>query len=205
MLLFTVWLIIAAIISPGYNGNSDYISPVTVGFYSMIQNFVFVVLGLLTFGLVFGLRIGLPSHQNRLLKLGVWSVLLFGLGVFIGGLFPLMGLLPENYLVIVPYNLLTGIGFIITIMAYIGAVLLISQGLKYEESLIWGAYSRTSLIIGILFIILQILLIMAIFYNFYPGLTQRVIIIILWVWILITGVKLFLISHNKKSIYGKLI
>jgi len=44
MLLFAVWLIVAAIISPGYNGNGDYISPVTVGFYSMIQNLVFVVL-----------------------------------------------------------------------------------------------------------------------------------------------------------------
>ena len=132
MLLFAVWLIIAAIISPGYNGNSNYISPVTTGFYSMIQNLVFVVLGLLSVGLVFGLRIGLPSPSNVLLKFGVWSMLLFGLGVFLGGLFPLMGLLPENYLVIVPYNHYhSHMDFAVTIMAYIAAALLIGGGLKY--------------------------------------------------------------------------
>jgi hypothetical protein len=205
MLLFAVWLIIAAIISPGYNGGSDYISPVTFGFYSMIQNLVFVVLGLLSVGLAFGLHIGLPSPRNGLLKLGVWSVLIFGLGVFLGGLFPLMGLLPENYLVIVPYNLVTVIGFAVTIMAYIGAVLLIGQGLKYEDSLIWGSYSRYSLVTGGLFIILQILLIIFIFYNIYPGVIQRAFIIILWVWILVTGVKLYLISTNKKPIQGRWI
>jgi len=48
-----------------------------------------------------------------MLKLGVWSVLIFGLSVFLGGLLPLIGLLPENYLVIVPYNLLTVIGLLL--------------------------------------------------------------------------------------------
>lgn len=62
-LLFTGWLIIAAIIKPGYNGGSDYISPVTVGFYSMIQNLLFMVLGFLSLGLAFGLRIALPSPE----------------------------------------------------------------------------------------------------------------------------------------------
>jgi hypothetical protein len=197
MLLFAVWLIVAAIISPGYNGNGDYISPVTVGFYSMIQNLVFVVLGLLSIGLGFGLRIGLPSPRNGMLKLGVWSVLIFGLSVFLGGLLPLIGLLPENYLVIVPYNLLTVIGFAFTFIAYIAAVLLIGQGLKYEDNIIWGGYSRYSLVTGVIFIILQILLIIVIFYNIYPGVSQRILIIILWVWILVTGVKLYLLSKKE--------
>lgn len=205
MLLFTGWLIIAAIISPGYKGSGDYISPVTLGFYSMIQNLVFVILGFLSIGLVFGLRMALPSPRNGLLKLGIGSVIIFGLGVVLAGLFPLMGLLPENYLVIVPYNLLTIIGFAITITAYIASILLISQGLKYEDSLIWGRYSRYSLVTGVLFIILLILLIITIFYNFYPGVSQRAFIIISWVWILMTGVKLYLISSNEKPIQDKWI
>ena len=196
MLLFAVWLIVAAIISPGYNGNSDYISPVTVGFYSTIQNLVFVVLGILSVGLGFGLRIGLPSPRNGMLKLGVWSVLIFGLSVFLGGLLPLIGLLPENYLVLVPYNLLTVIGFAVTIIAYISGLLLIGWGLKSEDHIIWGGYSKYSLATGVLFIILQILLIITIFYNIYPGVSQRIFIIILWVWILVTGVKLYLISKQ---------
>ena len=84
MLLFVVWLIVAAIISPGYNGKGDYISPISTGFYSTIQNFIFAVMGLLSVGLALGLRIGLPSPRNRLLKIGVWAVIIFGLGVFLG-------------------------------------------------------------------------------------------------------------------------
>ena len=202
MLLFVVWLIIAAIISPGYNGKGVYISPVTNGFYSAIQNLIFAVLGLLSVGLALGLRIGLPSHRNYLLKLGVWAVIIFGLGVFLGGLLPFIGLLPENYLVIVPYNLLTVIGFSVTIIAYIAAILLIGQGLKHENNLIWGKYSNFSMATGFLYIILLILLITAIFYNIYPGVSQRAFIIILWVWILMTGVKLYLIS-TKQEIMGK--
>ncbi len=194
MLLFAVWLIIAALISPGYNGNSHYISPVTNGFYSMIQNLVFVVLGLLSVGLAFGLRLSLSSTENGLLKLGVWSVIVFGMGVFLGGILSFTGILSENYLTIVPYNLVTVIGFAVTIFAYITAVLLIGKGLKYEDSLIWGRYSRYSLVTGVLFIILLILLITAILYNIYPGVILRVFIIILWVWILVTGVKLYLIT-----------
>ena len=197
MLLFAVWLIIAAIISPGYNGSSNYISPVTMGFYSIIQNLVFVVLGLLSIGLVYGLQIGLPSPSNVLLKFGVWSMLLFSFSVFLGGLFPLMGLLPENYLVIVPHNIITVVYFALTSVSYIAAALLIGGGLKSEDSSIWGSYSIYSLFTGVLFIILQILLIISIFYNIYPGLSQRIFIILLWVWILVTGVKLYLISTKQ--------
>ncbi len=204
LFLFAVWLILASFISPGYNGGGDYISPVTVGFYAMIQNLVFVALGLLTIGLAFGLRIGLPP-RIRLLKMGVWSFIIFGLCVFLAGLLQLLGLLPENYLLVVPYNLLTVTGFAVTILAYIAAILLISKGLKYEDSLIWGKYRRYSISTGVLFIILLILLIMAIFYNFYPGVSQRAFIIILWVWILITGVKMYLISANKRQLMGRWI
>jgi hypothetical protein len=199
LILFFAWLIIAAILSPGYNGNSSYISPIQVGFYAVLQNVVFVVLGLLTIGLTFGLRIGLPSTQNRLLNMGIWSVMIFSLGVLLAGLLPLVGLFPENYLVIVPYNLLSVTAFAITFVAYISATLLIGQGLKNEDSIIWSQYSRYSLSTGLLFIILLILLIIAIFYSFGPGLTLRVFIIISWVWILMTGVKLYSISTNKKT------
>lgn len=197
MLLFVVWLIVAAIISPGYNGKGDYISPISTGFYSTIQNFIFAVMGLLSVGLALGLRIGLPSPRNRLLKIGVWAVIIFGLGVFLGGSLSFIGLLPDNYLVIVPYNLVTVIGFAVTIISYIAAILLIGQGLKHENNLIWDGYSNFSMITGFLYIILLILLVIAIFYNIYPGVSQRAFIIILWVWILVTGVKLYLVSTKK--------
>lgn len=199
LLLFVAWLIIAAILSPGYNGNSSYISPIHVGFYGMIQNIVFIVLGLLSIGLTFGLHIGLPASRNRLLNMGVWSLMIFSVGVLLAGLLPLAGLLHDNYLIIVPYNLLTSLAFAITFISYTAALLLIGQGLKNEDSLIWGKYSKFSMTTGFLFIILLVLLTIVVIYSFYPGVSQRAFIIISWVWILITGVKLYSISTNKKT------
>jgi len=196
LILFYSWLIIAAILSPGYTG-SIYISPISVGFYAMVQNIVFVILGLLSIGLVLGLRIGLPSPQNRLLKVGVWSIIIFSLGVLLAGLLPLAGLLTTNYLLRVPYNLISVTAFAVTIVAYIVALMLIGQGLKNEDSEIWGKYRKYSFRIGLIFIILLILLILTILYTSYPGLIQRIYIILLWVWFLITGLKLYYISKNQ--------
>ena len=194
-----LWLIIAAILAPGYTG-SIYISPISVGFYAMIQNFVFVVLGLLTIGLASGLQMGLPSPKNRLLKNGVWFVIIFSLGILFAGLLPLAGLFSENYIVRVPYNLLSAIAFAVTFGTYISAQLLIGKGLKKENSIIWSKYSKYSLRSGFLFIILVILLILTIFFDIYPGGSQRIFFMASWVWILVTGLKLYSISTNRKPI-----
>jgi Protein of unknown function (DUF998) len=187
--LFGVWFVIAAILSPGYSGQSNYISPGSVGPLAMLQNIVFIVLGLLSIGLAIGLRIGLPS--NRLLKLGVWFVIIFSLGVLLAGLLPLAGLIPENYLARVPYNLLSAIAFAVTIGAYIASLLLIGQGLKNEDNVIWGIYRKYSFRIGLAFIILLILLTIAILYDIYPGVSLRAFLIVLWASVLITGLKLY--------------
>jgi MFS family permease len=204
LLLVFLWLIIAAILAPGYTG-SIYISPISVGFYAMIQNFVFVVLGLLTIGLAIGLQIGLSSPKNRLLKIGVWSVIIFSLGILFAGLLPLAGVVPENYIVRVPYNLLSAIAFAVTFGAYIAAQLLIGKGLKKENSVIWSKYSKYSFRSGLLYIILVILLILTILFDIYPGGSQRVFFMVSWVWILLTGIKLYLISTNRKPISNRWI
>jgi hypothetical protein len=195
LILFFLWLIIAAILVPGYTG-SIYISPVNTGFYAMIQNIIFIILGLLIIGLVFGLRIVLPLTQNRLLKFGVWSVVIFSFGVLLAGLLPIMGLVAYNYIVRVPYNLLSGIAFALTFIAYITALLLIGKGLKNENSIIWGRYGKYTFRSGLIYIILLILLILAINFNIYPGLSQRIFFMFSFVWILITGSRLYLISKN---------
>jgi hypothetical protein len=180
------------------------ISPVNFGFYAMIQNIVFVVLGLSSIGLALGLRMGLPSPRNRYLKLGVWSLVIFGLGILFSGLLPLIGV-TLNYLVHVPYNLFSAIAFAVTFIAYIAAQMLIVKGLKDEDTVIWGKYRRYTRGSGFLFIILLILLTLAIIYSFYPGVSERVFIILTWIWIFITGVKLYLISINRKPILNRWI
>jgi hypothetical protein len=192
-------LIIAALLAPGYTG-STYISPISVGFYAMIQNLVFVVLGILTIGLAIGLQISLPSPKNRLLKIGVWSMIIFSLGILLAGLLPLAGLFPENYIVRVPYNLLSASAFAVTFGTYILAQLLIGKGLKNENSIMWGKYNKYSFRSGFLYIILVILLILTIVFDIYPGGSQRVFFIVSWIWILVTGLKLYSISTNRNLI-----
>ena len=194
-----LWLIIAAIIAPGYTC-SIYISPISVGFYAKIQNFVFVLLGLLTICLAFGLQMGLPSPKNRLLKIGVCSVVIFSFGILFAGLLPFIGLSPENYIVRVPYTLLSAIAFAVTFGAYITAQMLIGKGLKNENGVIWSKYSKYSFKSGFLYIILVILLILTIVFDIYPGGSQRVFFIVSWIWILVTGLKLYSISTNRKPI-----
>ncbi len=41
--------------------------------------------------------------------------------------------------------------------------------------------------------------------SFYPGVSERVFIILTWIWIFITGVKLYLISINRKPILNRWI
>jgi hypothetical protein len=161
-------------------------------------------LGFLTFGLTLGLRIGLSSLRNRYLKLGVWSLVIFSLGILLSGLLPLIGV-TLNYLVYVPYNLFSTIAFAVTFIAYIVAQILIVEGLKDEDTVIWGKYRKYTMGSGFLFFILLILLTLAIIYSFYPGVSQRIFIILSWVWIFITGVKLYLVSINRKPILNRWI
>ena len=152
---------------------------------AIIQNINFILFGILTIGLAIGLRKGLPVQQSRSLKLGVWFVILFAIGVLLAGLFP------ESYLSAIPHNYISATAFV----AIIAAQLLIWQGLKNEDSSIWGRYATYSLISGLLSLILVILLKVAILYGFYPGLSQRAFLLVSWIWIGITGLKLYSLSE----------
>jgi hypothetical protein len=93
----------------------------------------------------------------------------------------------------------------VTFGAYIAAQLLIGKGLKNENSVIWSKYSKYSFRSGLLYIILIILLILTILFDIYPGGSQRVFFMVSWVWILVTGIKLYLISTNQKPIMKRWI
>ena len=188
-IFFWFMVIIESILRPGYNQYYNYVSDLGVGHLALLQNINFIVFGFLSIGLAFGLRGGLPSPLNRTLKVGVWFVIIFSLGVLLAGVFP------ENYLSEVPHNYVSATAFV----AIIAAQLLIWLGLKNENSAIWGGYKTYSLISGLLSIILVILLKVAILYGIYPGLSQRAFLIVSWIWIGVTGIKLYSLSKNPKK------
>ena len=184
-ILFWVMVIIESILRPGYSQSYNYVSDLGVGPLAIIQNINFILFGILTIGLAIGLRKGLPVQQSRSLKIGVWFVILFAIGVLLAGVFP------ESYLSAIPHNYISATAFV----AIIAAQLFIWQGLKNEDSSIWGRYATYSLISGLLSLILVIILKVAILYGFYPGLSQRAFLLVSWIWIGITGLKLYSLSE----------
>ncbi len=184
-ILFTLLVIIANFLRPDYSQIYNFVSDLTAGPYAIIQRLNFVIFGILTIGFAFGLRIGLLAPQGRALKAGVWLVMIFGLGVFFAGVFPV------DYLSRCPHDLVSSIAF----LSIIAAQLLIWKGLKSADGTVWGRYRKYSLISGILSIILLFVLRVAIGGN-YQGIVQRAFLAVQWIWIEVTGLKLYFITKR---------
>jgi hypothetical membrane protein len=180
-IFFWFMVIIESLLRPGYSQYYNFVSDLGVGHLSILQNINFVVFGILTIGLAIGLNNGLPSPKTRTLKAGIWFVILFAIGVLLAGVFP------ESYLWAIPHNIVSATAFV----AIIAAQLFIWQGLKDKDRTMWGRYATYSLISGLLSLILVILLKVAMLYGFYPGLSQRAFLIVSWIWIGVTGIKLY--------------
>lgn len=180
-IFFWFMVVIESLLRPGYSQYYNFVSDLGIGHLSILQNINFVVFGILTIGLAIGLKNGLPSPKTRTLKAGIWFVVLFAIGVLLAGVFP------ESYLWAIPHNIVSATAFV----AIIAAQLFIWQGLKDKDRTMWGRYAIYSLISGLLSLILVILLKVAMLYGFYPGLSQRAFLIVSWIWIGVTGIKLY--------------
>ena len=101
------------------------------------------------------------------------------------------GIFPENYLSQGPHNLVSAIAF----LTIIAAQLLIWRGLKNADSAVWGRYRTYSLISGLLSIILLLVLRVAIGGD-YQGAAQRAFLAVPWIWIELTGLKLYFLSND---------
>lgn len=179
-ILFTVLVVGASLLRPGYSQISNFISDLGVGPHAILQNANFVVFGLLSMGFALGLRGGLPIQQGRALKAGVWLIILFGFGIVFAGVFPVNPLAPG------PHDLASALAF----LAIITAQLLIWHGLRSEDAAVWRRYSVYSWISGLLSIVLLLIFRVAIG-GAYQGLVQRAFLMVPWIWIEVTGLKLY--------------
>ena len=183
-IFFWFMVIVESLLRPGYSQYYNFVSDLGVGNLAILQNVNFFIFGILTIGLALGLQEGLPRPQGKALKGGIWFVIIFALGIFFAGIFP------ESFLSANPHNIVSATAFV----AVIAAQLLIWKGLKNKDSTIWGRYATYSLISGLLSLILVIILKVAILYAIYPGLSQRAFLLVTWIWIGVTGLKLYKIS-----------
>jgi hypothetical membrane protein len=186
-ILFLLLVIVGSLLRPDYSQFQNFVSDLGVGSNSYIQNINFIIFGILSICLALGLRISIPSPQGISYKAGVWMVVLFGIGVLFAGVFP------ENYGSGDLHNITSASAFLFIIAAQ----LLIWRGLKSSDSSIWETYRKYCLISGLLSIILVIILKIAMLdYTMYQGLAQRAFLAIPWIWIGVTGYKLYLLSNE---------
>jgi hypothetical membrane protein len=181
-LLFTLVVVIASLLRPGYSQTHNFISDLGVGSYAVIQNANFVAFGLLSIGFALGLRGGLPGPQGRSLKAGIGFVAIFGLGIVFAGVFP------EDYLSEIPHTLASSIAF----LSIIAAQLLIWKGLRHTDTATWGRYRLYSLISGLL----SFILVWFSSSTTCPGAAQRIFLAVPLLWIEVTGVKLYFLTKE---------
>lgn len=185
-ILFALLVIVASFLRQDYSQIHNFISDLGVGPNAIIQNVNFVIFGIMVIVFSFGLRNGLPATKGRSMEAGIWLVIIFGLGILGAGIFP------EDYLSQVPHNIVSSIAF----LTIIAAQLLVWKGLKNADNSIWGKYRTYSLISGLLSIILLLVLRVTIGGD-YQGIAQRIFLAVPWIWIFITGLKLYALT--KKS------
>jgi len=181
-ILFTVLVVVASFLRPGYSEIHNFISDLGVGPYAIIQNANFVIFGLLSIGFALGLRGGLPAPQGRAMKAGVLLVIIFGFGILYAGVFP------ETYLSGSPHTLASSIAF----LSIIAAQLLIWRGLQSADRAEWGRYRTYSLISGLL----SLILVWFSSSTDFPGAAQRIFIAVPWIWIEVTGLKLYSLTKR---------
>jgi len=181
-IIFTLLVLIASILRPGYSQTQNFVSDLGVGPYSFIQNLNFILFGLLSLGLALGLRGGLPAPRKKSTKAGVYLVLLFGLLVMLAGVFP------EDYLSPIPHNLVSALAF----LSIIAAQFLVWKGLKNADTARWGCYRTYCLVSGILSILILVALRVAVSSDSdYQGAVQRLFLAVPWIWIGASGVQLY--------------
>jgi hypothetical membrane protein len=181
-IIFIILVALASLLRNDFSQTQNFVSDLGVGPYSYIQNLNFIIFGTLSLFLAFGLKDALPADKSKSLKAGVFFVFLFSLGVVLAGFFP------ENYLNQVPHNLVSATAFLTIILAQF----LIWNGLKKDRSSNWDNYAKYCLISGLLsFIFLIILRISINYYPDYQGAAQRLFLAVPWIWIGISGWKLY--------------
>jgi hypothetical membrane protein len=184
-ILFTLVVIVASLLRPGYSQTYNFVSDLGVGSNAIIQNINFVVFGILTIGLALGLLASLPTPRGILLKAGVVFVILFGLGVLLAGIFP------EDYGSGKWHTLVSSMAFVSVIVAQ----LLIGLGLRKGDKALWGSYRTYTLISGLLSLVLLFVL-QAAMGGEYQGLAQRAFLAMPWIWIEVTGIKLYSLTKR---------
>ena len=190
---FALMVIVESLLRPGYSQVSNVISDLGVGEHAILQDINFWVFGILVFLLALGLSSALPRSRAVFATMSV-----FAWSVFVAGFFPDS---PYPY----PGNVHNAAA-IIAFLSIITSQFLMWRRLHSstgEERTVWGRYGTYSLLSGIS---------SSIFFLAFgnapaspiAGLTQRLLIVVIWSWIEVVAVRLYQSTKSKSVSIVKL-
>lgn len=192
------WLLIIVngAITPGYSHVSDFMSTLgEVGApYAIVQQLNFAVLG----GSVLALMLGIHYWYGDGRRPRVGTILLgvFGIGVFLAGVFPANPTAPESMT-----NMLHDITGIIGFLAGIVAVGLVSRRISADDR--WPSYRYEAIAT---FVIVLVTFVIFIFTteSAIVGLTQRLWIGVMTLWVVMQSLRLYRLvdSHERGEVGG---
>ncbi len=178
-LLFTILLIFASFLRPGYSQLSGMVSDLGVGTNAIIQNVNFVACGLL----ILGFAVGLHRELGRGQKTHLGPALVGGAGV----MYSTAGIFPEAPC---PYPCtLHGLSAAFFPVMIIGIFFV---WLAQRQDRRWGRFASFSLVMSI--VSFGVGLVPASLIPGMFGLFQRIILAALFLWVSVTAAKLYALS-----------
>jgi hypothetical membrane protein len=185
-IFFTAMVAIESVLRPGYSQISDEISFLGVGPYSYLQNANFIISGLLAIVFALGFSVSLSSGSRRLASRVRLALVIFAMAIILAGV---TLLLSENIVPAIPAYYAHTVASFVAFLAIITGQFLTWQAAKIGGRILWKRYGLFSLLSGILStIFLLVFLLTSI--GPYEGLTERLFVSIVLVWIEVTGIKL---------------
>lgn len=191
----TWWLLIIVngAITPGYSHVSDFISTLgAVGApYAAVQKVNFAVFGCSVLATTLGIHYWFDGWRRP--RIGTVLLGIFGVGVVLAGVFPEDPASPDSTTNLL-HNLVSTIAFI----AGIGGVGLISRRIGIDDR--WPSY-RYELVWTVVIVFVTFVVFMSSVFSesAYVGLTQRVFIGVMTLWVVLQSYRLYRLSGAPES------
>jgi len=183
-IFFTIMVIIESLLRPGFSQIYDTVSMLGLGNLAILQIINFIIFGLLLISFTIGFSKYLKTRSGK----AVTGLLItFSVAVIFAGVAFLFQWNSPYSAVILAHSIASIIGF----YAIFIAQLLTWQALKGSNQNIWRNYRKYSLISGLV----TVIVLFYIPFTPYQGLFERVFIAVWMVWIEVTAVKLYTLTH----------
>lgn len=188
-LLFWLVVIVLGFLTPGYRFTTEYISMLgAVGApYAIVQRLNFAVLGISILALAVGIHLWFDDGRRP--RVGTLLLVLFGIGAIFSGVFSADPTAPESLTNVL--HELMGFGF----LAGIASVGLVTRRLHADER--WPTYRYES-IMDFAIVLLTWAVFIFSYQSAWEGLTQRLYIGALSLWVVLQSVRLYRLMREPR-------